>query len=356
MGYTLIDDVRPGTYLGQTIYNEHGSILLRKGVKLTENYIDILRKRGYRSLIVFSEFDQDLELPEVVSQQVRHSAVMTVQKVFHTISQTPSRQTYRSLVHQVNDITNEIFDEIEHNQDLSGDLVNLKCVNSYTFEHSVNVAILTGFLGIQSGLNMVEVRNIIKAGLFHDIGKTFVQSEILQKPTTLSAKEMEEIRKHPGTGFKLLLNQMNVSPIISIGSRLHHERWDGSGYPNGLQGEEIHHFGRIIAVADVFDAMTSDRVYRLALPHSEVLEYISSRSGSHFDPVVVNTLKKNMYPYPVGTTIKLSSGEMATVLQNHPETKNQPTVKIISGKDLNGKIIALSKSDGHRIIKPLSGY
>jgi len=354
MGYKAIDDVRPGSYLGQTIFSEKGSILLRKGIKLTQNYIDRLKKQGYQSLIVFTEHDRDLELPEVISSKIRHSAVVVVQSMFETIPRNGSKKSYRNLVHQVDAISNEIFTEIENNNSLALDLVNLKCVSSYTFEHSVNVAVLSGFLGMQSGLNMVEVRNLIKAGLFHDIGKTFVKSEILQKPASLSAEELEEIQKHPGSGFKLLLNQMDVSPIISIGSRLHHERWDGTGYPDGIQGEDIHQFGRIIAVADVFDAMTSDRVYRRALPHAHALEYIAGQRGRHFDPMVVDTLLNKMYPYPVGSAVKLNTGDIATVMENHLEEFEKPTVKITSAGASCGKIISLSASGSTiRIIKPI---
>lgn len=342
MGYKAIDDVRPGSYLGQTIFSEKGSILLRKGIKLTQNYIDRLKKQGYQSLIVFTEHDRDLELPEVISTKIRHSAVLVVQSMFHALSHNGSKKSYREIVHKVDAISNEIFTEIENSNSLALDLVNLKCVSSYTFEHSVNVAVLSGVLGMESGLNMVEVRNLIKAGLFHDVGKTFVKAEILQKPAALSADELEEIQKHPGRGFKLLFNQMDVSPIISIGSRLHHERWDGSGYPNGIQGGDIHQFGRIIAVADVFDAMTSDRVYRRALPHAYALEYISDQRSKHFDPAVADTLLNKMYPYPVGSAVKLNTGQIATVMENHPENFERPTVKITSASESCGKIISLS--------------
>jgi len=354
MGYRAINDVPPGSYLGQTIHSEKGSILLRKGVQLTQNYIYRLKKQGYQSLIIFTEHDRDLELPEVISTKIRHSAVLTVQSIFQTVSHDISKKSCRELVRQVDAISNEIFSEINNSDRLALDLVNLKSVSNYTFEHSVNVAVLSGFLGMQGGLNMVELRNLIKSALFHDIGKTFVKSEILQKPTALSIDELKEVRKHPASGFKLLLNKMDISPIISIGSQLHHERWDGSGYPNGIQGKNIHQFGRIIAVADVFDAMTSDRAYRRALPHAEVLDYISSLKATHFDPVIVETLLQTMYPYPVGSSVKLNTGQIATVMENHPEDFEKPTVKIAPSDDSVGMLVSLNTSGSNiRIIKTL---
>lgn len=353
MAYTAIDDVQPGQYLGQTIYSETGSILLHHGVKLSFDYIKRLKKRGYQSLLVFDEIDKDVEMPTLISPKTRQTAVNLVQGVFASLNQNGSNRKNRDLLKRVDLVAEEIFDEIEHHESLAADIVNLKCVSSYTFEHSVNVGILSGFIGLHSGLNMPAVRDLIKSGIYHDIGKTFVDNDILEKPGKLTDEEMDHVRKHPVDGFKLLMGQLNVSPIISIGSRLHHEWWDGTGYPNGAIGEEIHKYGRIIAVIDVFDAMTSDRVYRRGLPHSTVLEYIRQQTGTQFDPTVVKILQEIMYPYPTGSSVLLNTGDVATVMQNFARHIEKPLVKITSPPEKAGKLYDLNKTgDDLYIVKP----
>ncbi len=232
----------------------------------------------------------------------------------------------------MDEVVDKIVDELQYHQTLVADLVNLKCVSSYTLEHSVNVGILGAMVGFRYGLNRKETRNLLLSGLFHDIGKLFVPDEVLNKPGSLTEEEYAEMKTHPEKGFQLLHYQFDVDPIISIGSWTHHERWDGTGYPKGLEGVEIHRFGRILAAVDVYDAMTSDRVYRQGLPAEEVLAYIKRESGRHFDPRTVDMINKTIYPYPTGIQVQLDTGEDAIVVENNPEVMHCPRVRVVDSK------------------------
>jgi len=345
-----IQEVKPGCYLGNTIYTENGLPLLQKGVKLTASYIRRLEKKGYKSLFVLSEDEKDIELKDVVSPVLRQNTQRMLFNTFEKLKDSEQPRRFANNFNQLNGMVDKIVDELRYQQSLVADLVNLKCVSSYTLEHSVNVGILGAILGIKSGLNRREVRNLLRAGLFHDIGKLFVPEEILHKPAALTDEEYQQMKAHPEKGFQLLHYQLDVDPIISVGSKTHHERWDGSGYPLGTAGKETHAFGRILAAVDVYDAMTSDRVYRKALPPHEVLEYINDLSGTQFDPEVVDLFNKSVYPYPTGMHITLNTGEKAIVIENNPKRISRPTVRLLSGKDGRREIYDLSANPDITIV------
>ena len=327
-----IEDVEPGSYLGHTIYAEDGRPLLQRGVRLTQSYIRRLTMRGYKSLFVLSEAERDVELQDVISPVLRQNAQQILFNTFNTLTNGRDHRDIETHIHRMDDVVDLIVEELQYHDTLVADLVNLKCVSSYTLEHSVNVGILGAMVGFRYGLNRKEVRNLLLAGLFHDIGKLFVPDEILNKPGKLTDEEFEEMRSHPEKGFQLLHYQFDVDPIISVGSWTHHERWDGNGYPKGMTGEEIHKFGRILAAVDVYDAMTSDRVYREGLPPDTVLEYIRGESGSHFEPKAVQTVNKTIFPFPTGVRVHLSTGEEAIVVENHPRALNRPTVRVLNSR------------------------
>jgi putative nucleotidyltransferase with HDIG domain len=155
--------------------------------------------------------------------------------------------------------------------------------DTYTCGHSERVALLSRRLAKQAQLSDHEVERIYMAGLLHDVGKIGVPEAVLQKAGRLTDEEFAEIKKHPEIGARILRDIKQIEDIIP-GVMHHHERWDGRGYPCGLAGEDIPLMGRIICLADCFDAMTSSRTYRKALPFETALEEIRRCAGTQFDP------------------------------------------------------------------------
>ena len=157
--------------------------------------------------------------------------------------------------------------------------------DEYTIGHSVRVAKYSRMIAERMGLSAGECENVYYMGLLHDIGKIGVPNEIINSPTKLTDEEYRVIKTHPGLGFEILA-EIKSRPDLSTGARWHHERYDGRGYPDGKAGEEIPLFARIIAVADSYDAMTSNRSYRQYLPQDVVRSEIEKNSGTQFDPAV----------------------------------------------------------------------
>ena len=154
--------------------------------------------------------------------------------------------------------------------------------DKYTHGHSTRVAILSKLIAEEAGLSEKECEEVYFAALLHDVGKIGVPDEVINKPSGLTDEEFEQIKQHPVTGNQIL-SSIRQSPYLSIGAHYHHERYDGSGYPEGLSGEDIPRIARIIAVADAYDAMTSTRSYRGALARKKVRDEIANGMGRQFD-------------------------------------------------------------------------
>ena len=153
-------------------------------------------------------------------------------------------------------------------------------------KHSKRVSQLCEAIGMASGLSEIEVRKLRVGGLLHDIGKIAIEEGILNKPGKLTEQEWVEIKRHPEIGYRILSSSHEMLELTE-GILAHHEKWDGTGYPKGLKGEAIPRVARIIAVADSYDAMTSERSYRKALSEEDVLKEIRRNAGTHFDPKIV---------------------------------------------------------------------
>ncbi|AKU24679.1 HD-GYP domain-containing protein [Massilia sp. NR 4-1] len=207
-------------------------------------------------------------------------------------------------------------------------LVRLKQADDYTYLHSVAVCALMVALARKLGLDDEEVRECGMAGLLHDIGKMAVPNDILNKPGKLTDAEFGAVKGHPSAGHRLLIESDSVSPIALDVCLHHHEKYDGSGYPHGLKGEEISLHARMGAVCDVYDAITSDRPYKAGWCPAESLRKMAEwTKAGHFDPVIFAAFVKCIGIYPVGTLVRLKSGRLGVVLDN---TKSllQPLVRV----------------------------
>lgn len=194
-------------------------------------------------------------------------------------------------------------------------LARLKTADDYTYMHSVAVCALMIALSRQLKLSDEETREAGLAGLLHDIGKMAVPAEILNKPGKLTDAEFVSIKEHPGAGYQMLLEAKGVGEIALDVCLHHHEKMDGTGYPKGLEGDQISLYARMGAVCDVYDAITSNRPYKAGWCPAESLRKMSEWSRGHFDDRVFQAFVKSIGIYPVGTLVKLHSGRLGVVIE-----------------------------------------
>lgn len=223
--------------------------------------------------------------------------------------------------------TDNLVSSIDRNPNALLCMSKIREKDSYLLEHSLNVAILLANFANQLEMDEEKVQELALSGFLHDIGKINVPDEILHKPGRLTDVEMDVMRKHVQYGTDVLLD-MNISPSIIRTIREHHERLDGFGYPEGKQGEEISLFGRMIAIADTYDAITADRCYKAGMSSKKALQILIKDSPVKYDKELVMQFVKSIGIYPVGSLVKLSNDKVAMVLKQNPQDSNKPVVKV----------------------------
>lgn len=246
-------------------------------------------------------------------------------------------------------LVEEITESVARNPGALISLARLKKVDDYTYMHSVAVCAMMVALAKQLGFDEAQTRLSGLAGLMHDLGKALMPMDILNKPGKLTDSEFSIIKTHPVEGHKMLLGGINVDPVIMDVCLHHHEKTDGSGYPNGLKGDEISIFAKMGAVCDVYDAITSNRPYKSGWDPAESLRKMAEWANGHFDPKVFQAFVKSMGIYPVGSLVRLSSGRIGVVMEQTGKSLTTPSVKVFFSTKSNMRIIPqtidLSRSD-----------
>lgn len=322
--------LREGMEIAKPLYGKNNEVLLMAGVKLTQKYIDSIRRKRFPGVYINDDLSRDIEIVNTISDELRIETSRGIRKLFREIKdQKNPREAMKSIIQQVD----SIIEELLANKSVMVNMIDLKCFDNYTYMHSVNVAVLSVVVGIAMGLERETLKRLGLSAILHDIGKVFISSRIINKPGVLTDREFNEMKKHSQLGYDYARTRFKLSQAVCLGIVDHHEKYDGTGYPNGKKSGEISHFGKIIVLTDIYDALTSERPYRRAQSPSEAMEYIMGGVETLFDPRVSTVFIRKVAPYPVGTTVMLSNGDTAIVLENYEEVCLRPRVRVIKRGD-----------------------
>lgn len=324
----LVDKVNEGMVLARTLYSYDGNILLNAGIILKNSYINKFKDLGVREIYVEDEISKDIVLQDVISEETRFEARINIKNAMDSIRYGNSLD--------VKPIRNSVCKMIDELMDVKDTIVNLQDLKSndlYTFSHSVNVCVLSLITGISLRYDEERLRELGIGAMLHDIGKIKIPYEILNKPGSLTEEEFSIAKKHTSYGYEMLKRSKVLSTYASYIALTHHERYDGEGYPLGLRGEEIHEFARIVSVADVYDAMTSDRVYKKRVNVNEAVEYLVGMGDHQFDYNIVRCFIEHITIYPPGTCVLLNEGEKAIVVDVNKRYPNRPIVRILVDRE-----------------------
>lgn len=317
--------LREGMILANNLYGKKGEFMLVNGTVLTNAYIESINKLKYNGIYISDDLSKDIEIVNVIEDHLRLETIKGIKNIF--ISSENKDMSYKKIDLLKKQVEN-IIDELISNKHLMVNMIDLKIFDDYTYFHSVNVAILSVVLGVALNLNRKALCELGLGALLHDIGKVFIIKELLNKPDKLTTEEFETIKSHPFLGYEYIKKEFNIPIKSYIAIMDHHEKYNGEGYPNGKALNKISLYGQIISVADVYDALVSNRPYRDALVPSEAMEYIMGGSGTLFDPELVNLFTRKVSPYPIGTCVNLSNNEIGIVLANYEDCCIRPKLRV----------------------------
>ncbi|MFC5471298.1 HD-GYP domain-containing protein [Cohnella suwonensis] len=332
MRLVSIANCYPGMEIAKPIFTDAGTVLLGIGVALTERMIDGLKGRNVPHLYIKDKATDDLEIIDDITAELRIEAAHAIQDTFAQL-QSGNNKVLRAVnplnADKLQKVFKDLIYELRTNQRVLSLLTNVFVHDNYIFSHSINVAIYTLAMAVKAGYNEKQLNEIAIGGVFHDIGKWRIPLDVLNKKGRLSPEEFDLIKNHPADGFELLRNQPGISLLSAHCAYQHHEKLDGSGYPRGLIGDEIHPYAKMMAVADVYDALTSSRSYRKAMLPHEAMEVLFAETNTHFDAGIIQTFRQSVASYPIGVTVRLNSGETAVVAQYLFHSPSRPIVRVI---------------------------
>lgn len=373
MKRVFVYDLESGMRLAEAVFNQQNAVeLLAKGTIIKENHIAMMDSIGLLDVLVYE--DQDLEAIEALAKDQpyqitnkslledleaiaqidyhavvdnvcnrnmqiqlltgegnlpideRHKAVLEgTKKVFSQI-QKGDFLDREALEHQVESLLPDMI----RNNDVLMRLKQLKETDDYTFSHALRVSMLASMIGKWLGYTMDRLKDLAMAGLLFDIGKLKLPEDILLKPGPLTPAEMEVAKKHAQLGYFVLLKTGGISQDVKFAALQHHERLDGSGYPLRIKEGQIHEYSKIIMVADTFDAMIQNKVYKKKVSPFQAAEYLYWHSGTLFDPMVCHVLLANLAEFYVGKQCVLSNGDRGRIIYIDVNEPVRPIVQVDS--------------------------
>jgi len=342
MRLVQVKNAKPGDFLANNILDETGRILLKEGVLLTDPYLLKIKRLKIPSIYIKIQHSDavDANILEIKSQQAKRKKIYPNFEAYSLYSKNSDSKNLdltkddasneiASYLKSIENSAKNIINEIRGKKNVMQMLSVIKNINHNTYQHSVHVAQYSLVIGVQLHLSPYELYTLCIGALLHDIGKVLIPKGLILKLEPLSDEEFETVKRHTINGYAYLKGCLDVSDSAKIIAIQHHERIDGRGYPNKIKGESLNKFSKIVAIADVYDSLTSDRSYRNATSPHDAIKYLLERSGTQFDGEMVKVFSTAIVPYPSGTLLELSNGNIAivtTVLRNFAL---RPQVQII---------------------------
>jgi len=331
-----IRSVKPGDVLARTIFLENGNVLLGSGMELTARYIDRLINLGIDTVFIEDKHTEDIIPEDPIRDETRKQAVESVYRTMTGLIDQPvleRRSSLPNLGSTFRKVFGEILGDLSSRKDILVSLSHLHVADGYFFHHAVNVSILAGLIGLAKGYNQNQLLELGVGALLFDIGMTQVPRELWNKKTQLTDEERKRVQSHTEDGFNLLRAQHDISLLSAHCALQHHERFDGTGYPRQLTASAIHEYAQIVAIADVYDALTSPRPFRHSYSPNEATEFLFASGNSHFDHDLIKLFLNHVAVYPIASTILLSTGHIGVVSSIDSLAPHRPTIRIITEPD-----------------------
>ena len=328
MRLVSISMLRPDMVLAKAIYYKD-CLVLREGLTDLQRFKRSLKNLGIEYVYVKDAQSDGIEIPDAISEETRVNCKRILRRTIEEFEN-----------HSVVDLTemtqtiHTIIDEILKKPDIQVSLNDISATDEYTFSHSVSTTVYSLLIAKQLNYSLSMMEKLAIGTLLHDTGKVMLDNEVLNKKGSLTSDEFDHVKRHTILGYNLLKKCPSVTELSRIIALQHHERMDGTGYPGGYKAGELHEFSRIVAIADVYDALVSDRCYRKRWSPNNAVNYLVEHADTKFDIKLVSILIKQIAIYPNGSLVRLSDNTTGIVKEQNKNFPLRPIVRIIT--DVNG--------------------
>ena len=341
----LVSQCDVGTIIAKDVTTYQGITLVAKDSVLNQYILDRLVDMGILYIWTYSSdvLEEKVTLENKEQVETSHAeAILVVKQVLLELSSGGKLN-----FDKITQLSELVYGSVNDSSNVIICLNNIRAKDEYTYTHCVNVAFYSMLIAKWLTLSKEEIEEIIQAGLLHDIGKVLIPDEILNKRGKLSDVELDIMQRHSLIGYFCIKNIEEISQPIKEAVLSHHERVDCSGYPYGLRGDEIGLYAKIIAIADVYDAMTQDRVYKKGVNPFEAFEMFQTLGMGTFDIHVLNVFLKNMAVNFTGLNVILENGERGEIVYVPPYEITKPIIlngsSFIDLSGTHGRIISVCK-------------
>lgn len=314
----------PDMILGRPVYH-FNNLVLKTGTRNLGRYQKSLERIGITALYIIDEAGEEIEIADTIKEETRIKCRSVLYETFFDLN----RQGHLEL-EPLADSIDGLLEEILENPIVS---ISLSCIGSSddsTFTHSVNTTVYSLMLGKELQYSYSMMKKLAMGTILHDVGKTLLDQSILYKKGKLTSEEFQHIKLHPQLGYEILKEDVTLTELSRIIALQHHERLDGSGYPLGLKGDELHEVVRIAAIADVYDAVTSQRCYHKKRSNLEGIQILVGDAYDKLDAKLLEIFVKKIVVYPNGTMVKLSDGTFGVIKKQNPLMPYSPVVQILA--------------------------
>lgn len=331
-----IEYIRPSAVLGDTLYSNDGIMLARTGATLTQALLDRIAKNQIFTLYIQDEHSR-AEVSRILEPNTINKGMLLIKDIFNAASYRNGLGEHRpksiiEFMDPLNTLVDDIVDTIFRQHSHPLEYIVLKSVDNYLYVSSLNCGLLSGIMAVSMQYNRDMVKQLFLAGIFHDIGLAFMPKEIFFKKEALTLEEKMMILEHPIAGHRYLKDKNFLSAYVKQATLHHHEKLDGTGYPQRISGDALSLNAQIVGIADIYDAMTSDRPYRRATPPIEAIEFLLASSNSAYDSNLVQRFTSKIHPYPPGSLVELNTGQIAVIDAVPDGFPLRPSLRIIHGQ------------------------
>ncbi len=327
-----IGDVEVGSVIAKPVYDSKLSLLINKGAKLSELLLKKLVQADIRHLYIEDEISKGIELDPMISDEIKLQAFVIMKRFYESqmVKQDQNVEAIReSRIRELKDIVDDIITEIYSKNEQKYYSTELMGAEMYHYNHAVEVMILSLLIGRKMGLDREKLLKLGMGAILADIGKARVPQDILNKKGKLEPEEFDEMKRHVDYSYAILKDLVGLSSLSRQIVLLHHEKLDGSGYPNGFTGEQIPLLVRIATVCDIFSAIVADRTYNNRISVDTAIEILRGAAPTKIDQDVFMTLLQVIDIYPPGTLVELGNGQVGIVIQSNTNSPTRPILRII---------------------------